>query len=419
MQSDKLFNKNFLLLFQGQTVSILGSKAFIIAQFFWIKEMTNSSATLGLLMMCSALPGVILGPFGGAIADRFSKKWIIVFSDLLLGFAVGIFFFLLYFTNISDQSALNLLFLIAILMGVVGSTFGPAVQSLVPDLVNERNLPKAIALNSSSRSIASIIGDSAGGVLLSILGAPILFLFDSISYLLSGLSEIFIEEEEQLEKNKSSFKDVFYALLVDTKGGFNYVFSQKGLANTVLSTLIINIFIIPIFILLPFYVEDILMLNVSWYGYFLSAIGLGSLAGALFAGVIRLSQKRLSFLVATLLLSIWLVLMGIAYSDNAFLSLFLFFLHGLFISFINVKIMTTIHINTESSYRGRVMGVLRTFATGINPIVFGVTGIISESLDNDIRLVYFSSALIGLFLCLLLVRNFYLFFTSNFPKLCS
>jgi len=81
----KLFNKNFVLLWQGQLVSLFGAHAYLIAMMFWIKHQTGSATLVGLVMMVSQIPGVVLGPISGVFVDRYSRWKIIVGSDLIRG----------------------------------------------------------------------------------------------------------------------------------------------------------------------------------------------------------------------------------------------------------------------------------------------------------------------------------------------
>jgi len=81
MMPARLLNKNFVLLFQGQLVSQIGSSIYMIALIFWLKHATESATLIGLLSMTATLPGVLLGPFGGTVADLFSRKMLIVVGD--------------------------------------------------------------------------------------------------------------------------------------------------------------------------------------------------------------------------------------------------------------------------------------------------------------------------------------------------
>src|SRR5947209_12481686 len=84
----RLWNRNFFLLWQGQTVSQFGNQAFAVAMMFWILENTGSASLMGLLMSLSILPGVLLAPFGGTFADRHSRVRILVVCDLIAGLGI-------------------------------------------------------------------------------------------------------------------------------------------------------------------------------------------------------------------------------------------------------------------------------------------------------------------------------------------
>src|SRR5437764_13718329 len=84
----KLMNANFFLLWQGQLVSNIGTQGFNIALIFWIKHVTDSAALLGLVLMMNSLAAVIMGPVGGAVADRYSRRWIIILCDAFSAIAV-------------------------------------------------------------------------------------------------------------------------------------------------------------------------------------------------------------------------------------------------------------------------------------------------------------------------------------------
>jgi len=128
-----LFNRNFILIWQGQMVSQMGSQMFSLTLLYWILETTGSATIMGLVLMSAALPGAILGPLGGTLADNLSRKQLIIIADLLRGL-VGIGFVLvLWYGN--PRSFLPLLFASQVLFGICNAIFTPALKASVPDIV--------------------------------------------------------------------------------------------------------------------------------------------------------------------------------------------------------------------------------------------------------------------------------------------
>jgi DHA3 family macrolide efflux protein-like MFS transporter len=184
-KATKLFNRNFFLLWQGQFVSQIGSQAFAIAMMFWIKHQTGSASLMGLLMMVSMLPAVILGPIAGTVADHFSRRKIIILSDILRGIPVLILALMIFFVPISPGVIIVLLFFVTLVLGILSSFFRPAISAAIPDIVPKEKISAANSLNQSSGQISLCVGQALGGYLFVVLGAPLLFLIDGITYLFS------------------------------------------------------------------------------------------------------------------------------------------------------------------------------------------------------------------------------------------
>ena len=193
MKPTRLFNRNFVLLFQGQFVSQIGISLNLIALLFWLKHATDSATLMGLLSMASMLPGVLLGPFGGTVADRISRKLIIVVGDVLNGVLVVTIAVLMFTLPDGTDLIVTVLFIEAIVAGTVMAVFRPAVSAAIPDLVPESKIEAANGLYQGSFQAALLIGQAIGGLLYRVLGAPLVMLIDGISYLLSALSESFID----------------------------------------------------------------------------------------------------------------------------------------------------------------------------------------------------------------------------------
>lgn len=187
-----IFNFNYLLLLQGNLVSGIGDVIYVMALGFWVLAETGSTALMGTLMASTALPRVLLSPFAGVIVDRQSRKKIIVLMDIMRGVAVlfvavaALFGFL----------KIWMVFLAGIVIGSCAAFFSPAVNALIPEIVPESEVIRASSAHSSVHTVSEIIGNFVGGSLLSILGAPVIFLLNGITFVFSGISEMFIRVKE-------------------------------------------------------------------------------------------------------------------------------------------------------------------------------------------------------------------------------
>ncbi|MCG8604554.1 MFS transporter [bacterium] len=291
----KLLNRNFFLLWQGNFVSQLGSQAFAIAIIFWMKHTTGSASLMGFLLMVSLLPSVILGPIAGTLADQYSRRKIIILSDIISGVAVILLAILIFVGPDRNDLLLTAIFAVNLLLGCVRTFFGPAISAAIPDLVPEEQINAANSLKQSTEQISVFVGQGLGGYLFALFGAPILLLIDGVSYLFSALSESFIRIPQTLPEKASSWREKIQTFKTDTVAGFRFVWNQSGLRAVFFAAAFLNFFMTPFGLLLPFYVEDFLHVTPAWYGYLLAAVGFGSLIGFGAAGILRISGQRQTF----------------------------------------------------------------------------------------------------------------------------
>jgi len=288
----RLWNRNFFLLWQGQTVSQLGNQAFEVAMMFWILEKTGSASLMGLLMGLSTLPGVILAPFGGTFADRHRRVRILVVCDLIAGLGILLLTGLLY-TSPPVKVFLKALFAIALLGGILRSFFMPAIQAAIPDLVPRERLASANSLNQFSVQTSLLLGQAAGGLFYQLFGAPLLFLVDALSFLFASGSSSFISlpPTAPVQRAEGGIWQILRGFFAETASGVHYVLERKGLRDFVVIAALLNFLFSPVIVLLPFYVHNQLGAKAAWYGYLLAAMSAGSIAGFALAGILRLRGK--------------------------------------------------------------------------------------------------------------------------------
>lgn len=157
----KIWNKNYILLLQGQLVSTIGDSLYSIALAFFVLKLTGSTALVGMIMGIVTIPRIILGPFAGTIVDRYNRKMLIVWADLIRGISIVAVSFLAY----NDMLKVWMLMVVAVIDGVCATFFNPAMETVMPMVVPEDKLVKANSIFGMGQSAADIIGQTAGGAL--------------------------------------------------------------------------------------------------------------------------------------------------------------------------------------------------------------------------------------------------------------
>lgn len=382
----RLLNRDFLLLWQGQLVSRLGDQAFFVAQMFWATKATGSATLVGLLLAIGALPGVLLGPLAGAFVDRHSRKAIIVGADVARGIAVLGLALLMMARPDDWEAILVALFIVALWSGILGAAFNPAIVAVIPDLVTGARLQAANSLQQFSSQGAALLGQAVGGVAYRFLGAPLLFLVDGASYLASAFSEAWIriparEEPGAAEGDAGDAPEDRGrrgGYLAETLAGLRYVWSWRGMRTFVLTIAGVNFLFMPVFVLLPFYVTDVLGQGAGGYGFLLASMSLGSLTGlATAARAPAMGRVRARLLIAAALGGPALMAtLGLV--REPLLALVILFGLGVTSALINVFVVTLVQVSSPAEMRGRVVALVMALAGAAVPLGMAGSGIVAD-----------------------------------------
>jgi MFS family permease len=396
----RLLNRNTLLLIQGQVVSQIGSQMFAVASFFWIKHTTGSASLLGLLMMVLALPGVLLGPLAGTLVDRHSRRAIIVGCDVLDGLVLLALFALTRIFPDASELLVPALFVVTALIGAVAAFFQPAVAASLPDLVPASKVAPANSLLQATVQLAMFIGQGLGGVLFRLLGAPLLFLVDGVSYLLSAASESFMRIPQKLAERGKGWRTTLREVKAGILEGLRHVRGRPGLKLLLLASTCLNFFLMPVITLLPFYVEDFLHATADWYGFLMAAFGAGTLVGNVAAGGLSLAprRRRNAILAAMLLFACTQIVLSRVGQPLGALAVVV--AGGVLDGFVTVNLITLIQISTPSEIRGRVFGLLTTLAGATVPLGMALGGFVADLTGQNVPAIYLACGAMGVVLTL-------------------
>ncbi|GBD92363.1 putative bacilysin exporter BacE [bacterium BMS3Abin04] len=401
----KFWNKNYFLLWQGQSVSRLGSQMYFMAMIIWITDQVGSASLLGLMGMIGAIPALLFTSIGGTFADRFSRKKIIIIGDLLKGLAILSLAYLFYTRPDSTQLIIAWLLGVVAFTSVVQSFFSPAIAASVPDLVPKEKLTKANTLGQASVQISQIVGWSLSSTLYVVLGIPLLTLLNGITFIFSALSEMFItipqklpEKTKELTKKASTFKSEF-------KEGLKYVWRDSGLKKLVFASVLISFFSTPIILLLPFYIKVVLQTSEVYLGILFSINAIGTLAGSIFASVLKAKPEGKTNMIILFMIFNALNPILLGFTSSLVFGGILLFLGGLWSGFIQIHIRTVLQLRTESRIRGRVFGFIGMLSGSLTPLAMAFSGIIADVTGKNIPLIYGTSGLIMLIITIFVWFN--------------
>lgn len=400
----RLFNRDFVLLWQGALVSMFGDLLFEIALGFWILAETGSTGLMGTLMAVSIIPRVVISPVAGVIADRYDRKRLLVSMDAVRGVcvvAVGI-------AAILGVLEIWMVFLTGIVLGTCAAFFDPAAGSMLPDVVPKASLQRANSLFAMLHSGIRILGNSAGGFFYVSLGAPLMFLANGISYLFSSVTEMFIRKPAPVRSDAEHTP-----FLEDMKSGYRYVWQRPGLRVLMIVGAVLNFFASAAMILLLPLFQRTAELGPVRYGIFMAVSAAGSLVGLILVSIYKIAPaaRRRWFLGSLISFTFLYALIPLLRIFPLMLAVTL--IAHILNAIVNILLQTVIQSTTARSMRGKVFSLLSMLLTGLMPVAMATGGWLGElfPLQYVICICMICCGIPGLFL--LPNKEFTAFITSD------
>ena len=373
--------KNAILLLSGNIVTTFGNVLLSNALNLWIIQISGKTKTLGIIASIGLIPTLIFTIFGGIISDSFNKKRVVFICDLISGVLCCIMSILI------DDNHLNIYYIVIFrfLLSLISAIFKPAMMSLPAYSISEYNRMKFNSYFNISNQIFQIITPIISGVLIGIgFSIKIVLFFDGITFLLSSLSEIFIDcskDEKSFTKNKWSTSEKFLS-------AFRYIFSNKYLTCIILFASLINIFIAGYNMFLPYYGSYV---GKKYYGYLLAIEALGGIIGAFSLQIDKFhfdnGNMEFNLFISGVFLNIFFIF------NNLCIMYIIVFVFGIFLNRFNIQFFTYLQNNVEKEYIGRVISTTTVVALVLMP--FGQ--ILFSNLIDILGMITF--AIIGFSIC--------------------
>lgn len=299
---DVLRAREFRLLFSGQAVSVLGDRMAVVALAFAVLEIGGSASDVGLVLAAGAFPLVATVLVGGVVADRASRRAVMVTVDLVRVASQGAMAALL----IAGVAEVWTLALVAGVTGAATGFFGPASTGLLPEVVLAEQLQPANGLRASAVSTGEILGPLLGGVLVAAAGAGWAIATDAATFAISAVCLAMLQVPTRIAAQRSSF-------VADLRQGWVAFRSRRWVWTFVLYFAIVNLLWGAWGALGPVVAERDLGGAAAW-GAILGAMGVGALAGSLLATRVKPRRPLLLAALADGLFALPLAFMAAATS---------------------------------------------------------------------------------------------------------
>lgn len=277
-----LRSRDFRLLWSGQTISLVGDGAFLVALGWKSFELTGSKSTLALVLMGHGAAMLATLLIGGALADRYPRRTLMIVSDL----ARCAVMIALLAVDASGNLQLWSLIALAVLYGAGDGFFYPAYGGIVPLVVDEHHLASANALTGLSRQAAFVVGPALAGALYGIAGASSVFALNAVSFVAAAVLMV-------MARPRAFERDEPQGTVKEIVDGLRYVLGIPWLWITIfLASFILMIAMAPYTALLPAFVEEQFGRGVGSYGALFTLQSLGMALGSLAFGQTNPTRRR-------------------------------------------------------------------------------------------------------------------------------
>jgi MFS family permease len=346
---------NYRTYMSGQAVSLVGTWMQMTAQSWLVLTLTHSSTVLGVIVALQTLPVLLLGPYGGVVADRVDKLRLMKILQSLMGVQALI----LGLLTVTGAVRVWEIGVLAAVLGLNNAFENPARQSFMMEMVGPEHLRNAVSLNSVFVNVARSVGPAVAGVLIATVGDGVCFLINAASFVavvasLRALDQAALRPSEPSPRARGQLRE-----------GLRYVARTPALGAPLLMMALAGMLAYEFQVSLPVMAKDGLGADAAGFGFMTAAMGVGAVAGGLMVaakGEIGLRRMvgaatalGVAMLLATVAPSLALELVALALVGGASIT---------FMSTGNA----TLQLTADPQMRGRVMSLWFVAFQGSTPI---------------------------------------------------
>jgi len=362
----------FFTIWTGQAFSLLGSRLAQFALVWWVTETTGSATVLATATLAALLPEVLLGPFVGALVDRWNRRRMMMIADGCIALLSLWVVYLFWAGSIQVWH----IYLIMVARSLGGVFHWPAMQSSTTLMVPKEQLARVAGMNQTLFGALNIVAPPLGALLMSLMPLYSVMAIDVVTALMAIVPLAFVTiPQPAVAEHLGAGASPFRGLWADVKAGFRYIWNWKGLLGVCLLAMLLNFFVSPAMQLLPILVTKHFQGAALQLGWLESGWGVGLLSGGLILAVFGGFKRRIvTGMLGIIGLGIGVFLVGLTPAQLFPMAIGGLFFGGVMNALCNGSFMAVMQGAVVPEMQGRVFTVVSSLCAGMMPVSMALAG---------------------------------------------
>jgi len=374
--------RNYRLFFSGQVVSWTGTWVAWVAQGWLVLELTGSGLGLGLVTALQWLPVLLLGAWGGVLADRFNKRKLLIATNV----SSGILSLILGLLTVSGVVTLWMVIAVALMLGVVTAIDNPTRQTFTYEMVGRERLTNAVSLNTATFTTARVIGPAVAGFMIAGVGIGECFLVNAASFVPITVALLAMDRTKLRPSHEAEAKPG------QIREGFRYAMSIPVLRTILIIMAVVGTLQYNFQVILPVLAKETFAGDATTFGLLGAALGIGMFSGSITNAAFGRPTRKVLLGAGGALGTMTLI---VAAAPTLWLAMLLMVPLGASSMAFLATMNSTLQLNSSDQMRGRVMAMYFVLFLGSTPIGAPIIGSIAEILSPRAALAVGGLATLG------------------------
>jgi DHA3 family macrolide efflux protein-like MFS transporter len=365
-------HRPYLFYFIGTTVSMFGTGMQFIANSWLAMELTGASFSVAVVLVCSAVPGIVLSPFVGVFVDRWDRRWLSVCMDFfraVILLAVPILWWM-------GQLQAWHLYVMAFFIALGDQVYNPSTMALIREVIPKEILLSANSFSSIANQIGGLVGAGAAGLIIAYFSPMVIMIVNAGTFIFSAICLLAMRRGVIKPVRSNGKGGTWKKFLGELSDGFTYIRLHREIIPKYLMVLLFIATLRTINVIIAPFALNELEVGTNGFGFIDASFGIGALIGGLVLPIAtRMYGEKALMPFGVLAMGVSLVLFSL--SQNLWMAVVGYSLIGITFQ-TRILYLTEAQKSTGLEYQGRVYSTFNTFFSFTSLVVYMVMGFIGE-----------------------------------------